>query len=317
MLPRGADAVVRLEDAEAGGGVVEVFEPAVPGQNIMEAGADIRAGELVLRAGDILTPARLGVLSALGFTSARVLRRPKVAILSTGDELLRPGEPLRPGMIYDVNWITMMASVLALGGEPSFLGVAKDEISELTARMAEGLKSADMLIATGASSVGASDLMREALGDLGADVVVDGIRVKPGKPTIIALLGCKPIFCLPGNPTSALTTFSVFVEPVLARMAGLAGVWRPSVRARLASRVIPDAGRYNFVPVSLEKAGGGFSARPVLKGSGAITSLSQADGFVEVPEGVEVLPEGSEVRVRLFWPIRPIGRSEVEVLLGG
>jgi len=285
---------------------------------VMERGADIRAGETALCSGELLTPAKLGVLSALGLRSVLVFEKPKVAVISTGVELLRPGEELEPGKIYDINWITMMGAVRMALGEPLFLGVVGDELAELVERLSEGLEGADVVIATGASSVGASDIMREALEGVGAHVLVDGVRCKPGKPTIIALSGRKPIFCLPGNPTSALTMFMVFVEPFLARMAGLREIRRPVVRARLASRILPDTGRYNFVPVSLSPGpDGSLVAMPIAKGSGAITSLSSAHGFVEVPEGTPVVEEGSEVLVRLFWPAWPIGRFELEAPLGG
>ena len=318
MLPEGADAVVRIEATERQERDVLVFEAVAPGQNIMERGADVRAGEAVLCSGELLTPAKLGVLSALGLKEIAVFKKPKVAVLSTGVELLRPGEELGPGKIYDINWITMMSAVRMAMGNPFFLGIARDELSDLVEHLSEGLERADVVIATGASSIGASDLMREALKALGARLLVDGVRCKPGKPTIIALHDHKPVFCLPGNPTSALTMFMVFVEPFLARMAGLREIRRPVVRARLASRILPDTGRYNFVPVSLSRGpDGSLLASPITKGSGAITSLSSAHGFVEVPEGTPLVEEGSEVLVRLFWPSWPIGRFELEAPLGG
>jgi len=313
MMPEGANAVVRAEATERRGRDVLVFEAVAPGQNVMERGADIKAGEKALCSGELLTPAKLGVLSALGLREVVVFKKPKVAVISTGVELVRPGEELGPGKIYDINWITMMAAVRMAFGEPLFLGIARDELYELKDHLSEGLERADAVIATGASSIGASDLMREALQALGARLLVDGIRCKPGKPTIIALHGRKPVFCLPGNPTSALTMFMVFVEPVLARMAGLREIRRPFVKARLASRILPDTGRYNFVPVSLSRgANGSLLAMPIAKGSGAITSLSSAHGFVEVPEGTPLVEEGSEVLVRLFWPAWPMGRFELE-----
>ena len=312
MLPEGADAVVRVEGTAREGECVLVMEPVSPGQNVMEADADVRAGQVVLKAGTLLTPQRIGILSALGLETVEVFARPRVAVFSTGEELLRPGEPLVPGKIYDINWATITAAARLAGGEPSFMGVAPDELEELRALLARGLEEADVVVATGASSVGAADLMREALSAIGARVLVDGVRCKPGKPTIIALAGGKPIFCLPGKPTSALLTFTLFAEPVIARMAGLAGVARPVVSARLAERVVPDTGRHNFVFVRLAKAaGGGLVAEPIFKDAAAITALGLAHGFVEVPEGTELLPEGSEVLVVLFWPAWPVGRSDL------
>ena len=316
MLPEGADAVVRVEATEKRGRDVLVFEAVAPGQNVMERGADIKAGETALCSGELLTPAKLGVLSALGLEDVAVFEKPRVAVISTGAELLRPGESLEPGKIYDINWITMMSAIRIALCEPLFLGIAGDELNDLVNRLSEGLGQADAVIATGASSIGASDLMRDALQALGARLLLDGVRCKPGKPTIIALHGRKPVFCLPGNPTSALMMFVVFVEPFLARMAGLREVRRPVVMAKLASRILPDTGRYNFVPVSLSRgADGSLLARPIAKGSGAITSLSSAHGFVEVQEGTPLVEEGSEVLVRLFWPAWPMGRFELEAPL--
>jgi len=313
MLLRGADAVVRLEGTLRSSEEILVFEPVVPGQNVMEADADIRKGQKALLAGEILTPSRLGVLSALGLRRVRVFVKPKVAVISTGVELVEPGHPLEEGKIYDINWISLAKAVEAVGGEAFFLGVARDELEEIKSFLSRGLEIADVVVASGASSVGTSDIMKDALEALGADIIVDGVRCKPGKPTIIALAGEKPIFCLPGNPASALITFMVFVEPILARMAGLKGVWRPTARATLALRVVPDVGRHNFIPVSLSRRGdGALVATPILKGSGAITSLAMAQGYVEAPEGTEFLPEGEEVLVKLFWPVVPLGRSDLE-----
>ena len=314
MLPEGADAVVRVEATAREGDRVLVMEPVSPGQNVMEADADVKAGQVVLRAGDLLTPQRIGILSALGLRAVRVLVRPRVAIFSTGVELVEPGRPLEPGKIYDINWASLTAAVKLAGGEPIFLGVARDELGELKAFLARGLEIADLVVASGASSVGAADLMRDALSALGARVLVDGVRCKPGKPTIIALAGGKPVFCLPGKPTSALLTFMLFVEPVLARMAGLAGVRRPKIRATLAKRVMPDTGRHNFIFVRLSRAEDGrLLAEPIYKDAAAITALGLAHGYVEAPEGTEVLPEGSEVEVTLLWPAWPVGRSELEL----
>ncbi len=314
MLPEGADAVVKVEATTREDDRVLAFEAVAPGQNVMAADADVKAGDVILRAGDLITPQRLGILSALGLRSVKVFRRPKVAIISTGVELVPPGGRLGPGQVYDINWASLHGAVRLAGGEPVFLGIARDRLDELTSLLSKGLELADLVVATGASSVGASDLMREALAALGARVIVDGVRCKPGKPTIIAEAGGKPVFCLPGKPTSALVTFTVFVEPILAKLAGLKGIARPTVKATLAARVVPDAGRHNFVPVVLSKgaASGRFLARPVFKDAAAITALGSAHGYVEMPEGTEFLPEGAEVEVVLFWPAWPLGRSDIE-----
>jgi len=301
-IPDGADAVVPVEWTRGGaGGSILVLRGVASGENVMEVGRDIRRGDVVLRRGTRLTPTALGVLSALGMPKIKVYAKPRVAILSTGRELVEPGGPLADGRIYDVNWITLYASVEECGGEPIFLGVAGDDPKEISGMLRKGLGMADLVLVSGGTSVGATDLMRNVVDGLGEPgVIVDGVRMKPGKPTIIGVVGSKPIFCLPGNPTSALVSFHNFAAPVIRAMAALPETRRLRIKARMATRLIPASGRLNTIPVRLETRGGGVYACPILRGSGAITSLALADGYVEIPEDVKLVEEGEEVQVHLF-----------------
>ena len=301
-IPDGADAVVPVEWTRRGaGGSILVLRGVASGENVMEVGRDIRRGDVVLRRGTRLTPTALGVLSALGMPKIKVYAKPRVAILSTGRELVEPGGPLADGRIYDVNWITLYASVEECGGEPIFLGVAGDDPKEISGMLRKGLGVADLVLVSGGTSVGATDLMRNVVDGLGEPgVIVDGVRMKPGKPTIIGVVGSKPIFCLPGNPTSALVSFHNFAAPVIRAMAALPETRRLRIKARMATRLIPASGRLNTIPVRLETRGGGVYACPILRGSGAITSLALADGYVEIPEDVKLVEEGEEVQVHLF-----------------
>ena len=297
-LPDGADAVVMLEWTERGDGEVVVYRSVSPWENVMRKGSDIRAGSKPLKAGTVLGPRQLGVLSALGFTEVKVFRRPRVAVLSTGDELAEPGKPLSYGMVYDVNSTTLSTYAEKCGAESLVLGVAGDRPDEIRRMLLRGLETADVVVVSGGASVGVRDYMRDVVKSLGAPgMVVDGVRIKPGKPTMVAVVDGKPVFCLPGHPTSALMTFHVFVAPILRAMAGLPDTAGKTVRARLSKRVISETGRRLFQPVKLLEDG---AAEPIFKGSGAVTSPSEADGFVIVPEDVRMLPEGSEVEVHLF-----------------
>lgn len=291
-MPKGANCVVMVEHAEKSDGEIRISRPAHPGENVMRAGADIRKGEKILAKGTVLTPRETGVLAALGIDAVKVLARPRVAIISTGTELVEPGEPLVPGKIYDVNARSITDVVKGQGCIPEFLGVARggDELW----RLLKGTRH-DVVITTGGTSVGEEDVSRAVIEKLG-EVLVHGLAVKPGKPTLLADIRGKPFIGLPGYPTSALVVFYVLVAPFLRHLAGLPRLEPRKIRARLASRVFSARGRREYLPVSVANG----LASPILKGSGAITTLAGADGFVEIPERVEILEEGSEVDVVLF-----------------
>ncbi len=306
-MPDGANAVVPVEYTREGEGAVYVLRAHPPGANVMARGADIRAGTVVLKRGSRLGPRELGVLSALGFTRVKVYARPRVAVISTGDELVPPGSPLRPYSTYDVNWITLLSSAEGCGCTAEFLGAVGDDPAQLEEKLRLAVERYDAAVVSGGSSVGAGDLMRRVVPRLGEPgILVDGVRVKPGKPTIVASVGGKPLFCLPGYPTSALIAFSVFAAPILRAMAGLPPKPREKVvNAKVPVRLRPAPGRTTFFAVKLERRGKELVAVPILKGSGAITTLALADGYVVVDEHVEVLPEGSTVQVHLFEGVEP------------
>jgi putative molybdopterin biosynthesis protein len=282
---------------------LKVYRPVVPGENIMASGADIMAGELVLRTGDILTPRELGVLAAIGRASVNVYKKPRVAILSTGNEVIEPGEKLEFGKIYDINGRTLADSVKENGGDPVFLGVIGDRMEAIKIGITEALAEADMVLTSGGTSAGIGDLLYRVIDELGPPgILAHGIAVRPGKPAIIGITQGKPVFGLPGYPTSALMIFNVFARPVLRKMAGLPSEPESRiVEARAAERIFSSGGRREYMPVNLVQSDTGeFMVYPVPGGSGAITTLAEADGFIEVSEGTAYLDEGSKVKVELF-----------------
>jgi len=302
-MPKGANAVVMVEYTQREGLEVTVWKAVAPGGNVMAAGSDIMMGENILRAGKRVTPVELGVLAALGIGKVKVLRKPRVAILSTGNELLPPGATLDYGKVYDINSSALSGAVSESGGEPFLLGVARDDPDEIRSRIGEALRDADVVITSGSTSAGFGDLIYKVVDSLGKPgILVHGIAVKPGKPTLLAVLNGKPLFGLPGYPTSALIIFNLLVRPLLLSMAGLAEERRDTrVKAKTAVRIFTSKGRREFLPVCVvQDEAGNLRVYPMLSGSGAITSLAIADGFIEVPETREFLEEGEDVHVNLF-----------------
>ncbi len=293
-VPSGADAVVMIEQTVRDGVTVCFRAPAHAGQNIGPRGSDVRAGQRVLDEGTFLTPARLGVVAALGLTDATVYARPRVAILCTGNEVVEPGRPLGRGRIFDVNTETLAAVMREHGGDP----VTYPPVADDRAAIAEALDAAlgaDVVLIAGGSSVGERDYILEVISARG-DVRFKGIAIKPGKPTIFGLADGRPVFGMPGNPTSCLSNAYLLVVPLLRALARLPPRADPVVTARLARAVTSPPGRHQFYPVRLE----GGEAVPAFKGSGDITSLANADGYFEIPEDVERVPEGEVVKVRRF-----------------
>ncbi len=301
-LPRGADAVVMVEHTEPGpGGTVLVRRPAAPGQGIGHAGGDIARGEVLLRRGTVVTSREIGMLAAAGVASLPVYRRPRVAVLSTGDELVAPGVPLGPAQIYDSNGPIVAAAVRENGGEPETFGVTGDDEAALDATLREAFATCDMVILSGGTSKSAGDLTYRVVARLGSPgVVAHGVALKPGKPLCLAVADGKPVVVLPGFPTSAMFTFHDFVVPVLRRMAGLPPRGEDAVEARLPVRVPSDLGRTEFVMAALTKSPEGLVAYPTGKGSGAVTSFSQADGFFAIEAMADHAPAGSMARVTLL-----------------
>jgi molybdenum cofactor synthesis domain-containing protein len=293
-LPEGADAVVMIEQTMRKGESVAIRTTVRVGQNIGMRGSDVRAGQRVLAAGTFLTAAQLGVIAAIGLPSARVYTRPRVAILCTGNEVVAPGQPLGAGRIYDVNTATLAAVVRQHGGQPvPYLPVADDRAA--IADAFEAALPADMVLVSGGSSVGERDYILEMMEARGA-VLFQGIAIKPGKPTIFSVASGRPVFGMPGNPTSCLSNAYLLVAPLLRRIARLPPQPDSVVQARLARTVASPAGRHQFYPVRLE----GNDAIPAFKGSGDITSLAGADGYFEIAERVEQVEAGTLVDVRRF-----------------
>lgn len=302
-IPRGADAVVMLEYAVRKGGTVLVHRPVSAGENVMRAGSDIPKGKTVLKKGQALSSREIGVLAAIGLKKVKVYRRPKVVIASTGAEIVEPGRSLPHGKIYDINAHTLSAAVLECGGEPINLGIIPDKKDQLKASLKKALNQADAVITSGGVSVGPKDVVPKVLNELGEPgVIISGIAVKPGKPTTFAIIEGKPVFSLPGHPTSALLIFHLFVRPAICAMAGKREEAPLTVRAVAAAKMFPARGRRTFVMVKLDRGkSGGLLASPVPLGlSGAITTLAKADGFVQILEDQQFVEAGEEVEVYLF-----------------
>ena len=304
VVPRGADAVVMLEDTDAEGDRLEVRRPVVPGANLASAGSDIARGEVVLRPGDLLSSRETGMLAALGLTSAQVVRRPRVFLFSTGDEVVAPGEPLRDGFIYDSNGRILGDAIREAGGEPVDRGIVRDDEAALRAELDHALAEADLVLFSGGTSKGAGDLSYRVLEEIG-EIVVHGVALKPGKPIVLGRCGAKPVVILPGFPTSAVFTFHEFVAPWIRERAGLPPQRRGLRRARLPRAVVSERGRTEYDLVHLVEArDGSLTAYPLGKGSGSVTTYARADGFFRIPSEMERVEASEEVEVTLIGPLR-------------
>ncbi|MDW8039852.1 MAG: molybdopterin-binding protein [Nitrososphaerota archaeon] len=301
-MPEGADAVVMFEDTERKNGEVYVYTAVTKDENVMKAGADIKRGETIARQGQFLTSREIGAIAAVGRAKVKVYKIPKVAIFSTGAEITEPGKPLAPGKIYDINAYSLSAAIQESGGKPVYLGVFPDDPVELEKALKTALASADMVVTSGGVSVGPRDVMPTTLSQLGKPgVIVCGIATKPGKPTTVAVISGKPVFALPGHPTSALLIFHLLVRPIIERAAGKKPTENTTIKALTSVRMFPARGRKTFVTVKLKRDSGRWVAEPVPTGlSGAITTILRADGFVEIPENQQFVDEGEEVTVYLL-----------------
>jgi len=300
VVPRGADAVQMVEQSEVEGDTLQLYKPVAPGANIQVAGADMRQGETVLRAGQRLTTRELGVLAALGIDRVRVSGRPRVAVISTGDELVSPGQPLEPGKIYDSNATTVAAAVRDNGGEAEFLGVIADDVDALRAACQRARDEFDVIVLSGGTSKGAGDLTFPIIDSIAEPgVLVHGVGIKPGKPIVLAAWDGRPVVVLPGFPTSAIITFNLFVAPVIRRLANLPVEARAElVEAHLAVRYHSAEGRHEHVLVNLvPRKGEAPAAYPMAGASGSIHAFAQADGTMEVAADRSVVREGEKVWV--------------------
>lgn len=303
-VPRGADAIVMIEQTEMVGETSVLVARAVsPGQNIAFAGSDIAQGQTLLRRGTTIGAGEVAMLAAVGLGMVEVWRKPRVAVLSTGDELVQPGEALRPAAVYDSNGPTVAAALEENGCLALRLGAVADDPDQLRAAMREAFAGADALILSGGTSKGAGDLTYKIVGDLGAPgIIAHGVALKPGKPLCLAVCDGKPVVVLPGFPTSAMFTFHDIIVPFLRVLAGLPEREERALKARLPVAISSELGRTEFVMVALSQGSDDLVAQPVGKGSGAVTAFSQADGFLRVEALVDSLPAGADVEVTLFTP---------------
>ena len=305
MLPKGATAVVMVEYTnEMPDGTLEVRRPVAPGDNILHPGEDVRARDPLFPAGRRLRPQDIGLMAALGIARVPVHQKPRVAVLSSGDEIVPITKQPPPGRVRDANAFLVAALVTQGGGVPLFKGIVPDDQETLHAILAEALEEADLVLISGGSSVGTRDLSLRAIQDLpGAEILVHGVAIRPGKPTILADIAGKPLLGLPGHPASAAVVMQVLGQPLLHRLAGLAdgpSPWGGTVQARLSRNLAGATGREDFVRVRLREDQEALWADPVLGPSGLLSPLVKSDGLVVIPLGVEGLFKGDPVAVKLF-----------------
>ena len=289
--PSGANAVVMVEFTEKRGNKVLITKPVYPGANISKLGEDIKTGDVVLYKGAPLTPAKIGTISALGRTKVEVYQKPRVSVIATGTEIVQPGQQLNPGQIYDVNSFTLEAILKKNGAIVQRHPVITDEPKLLREGIEKALES-DMVVLSGGSSVGERDLLAGILEEMG-QVLFHGVQIKPGKPTLFGLIHGKPVFGMPGFPTSCLSNAHIFLVPAVRKIARLPSGTERTIRARMGKRIVSSSGRKQFLTVRIENG----IAYPVFKHSGAITSMAQADGYIMLPINLDVIEEGDEIEV--------------------
>jgi molybdenum cofactor synthesis domain-containing protein len=302
-LPEGADAVVMLEDTERVDNQLQVYTSITPQTNVMKKGSDIKSGRTILLAGQVLGASEIGVLAALGLTTICCLKSPIVAVLSIGNEIVEPGKLLPTGKIFDINTYSLSTAIMECGAKPLFFGVTPDDKTALRKTLEIALTSADVVITSGGVSVGPYDYTPQIIDSLGKPgVVISGMAVKPGKPTTIAFAQNKPIFSLPGNPTAALLMFHLIARPVILRLCGKTSYDVRSIRALAGTKLFSAKGRRTFVMIKLELdvEKNRLIAEPIVEASGAITTLTNADGFIEIPENQQYINKDEEVIIKLL-----------------
>jgi molybdopterin molybdotransferase len=299
-IPDGADAVVPVEETEESGDHVRILEPVRAGQHIRFRGEDVQAGQTVIAAGTLIRSPQAGMLASMGKAMVSVHRRPTVAIVSTGDELLELGEPPAPGMIINSNSIALAAAVTEAGGIPQVLGIARDNRESHRQILSQGLE-ADMLVTSAGVSAGDRDLVREVLAELGVRQLFWMVEIKPGRPTAFGVAGRVPVFSLPGNPVSSMITFEQFVRPAILRMTGHCGVLRPLTTAVLAHEVRKKPGRLHFLRVTISSEGGRYlAASSGDQNTGIMTTMVNANAIALLPADHGHFPAGSEVQVHIL-----------------
>jgi molybdopterin molybdotransferase len=303
MLPTGADAVVMVEDTQpAHEAEIEIFKAAADGENVLQIGEDVVQGQEVIRSGSILRPAEIGGLMALGITQVAVSRKPLVGIISSGDEVISPEAEISPGQVRDVNSYTLSALIEQNGGSVKRYGIVSDTLEQMTEVVAQAHTECDLVVITAGSSASTRDLTAQVLDALGEPgVLVHGVNVRPGKPTILAVCDGKPMIGLPGNPVSALVIADLFVVPVVFGLLDRSvQTAKPAVTARLQINLSSQAGREDWVAVTLEKTEDGYLAEPIFGKSNLIFTLARADGLVCIPAAANGLSAGEMVTVEIF-----------------
>jgi len=302
-LPKGADAVVMIENTKKRDGKLEVWVQLATGGNVSKKGEDVKKGEKILKAGTRLKPYHLALLSALGNSEVKVVEKPRIAILATGNELAEAGSKLSGSQIFESNRVMLSAMCRELDAEPVDLGIAKDDLAEIAEKLMIGLRKCDAVITSGGTSVGKLDLVPEAVNNSGKPgVIVHGMALRPAMPTALAVLDGKPVMILSGNPVAAIIGFEVFARPLICKMLGMKQAEpRPTVNAVMTRKMATALGRKTFVRVRVTQKNGEYFAEPVsARGSGAISTMTRGNGFVIVPENREGVTEGERVTVHLF-----------------
>jgi molybdopterin molybdotransferase len=301
--PKGANAVVMLENTKRIDDKIEVWVPVTPSENVSRKGEDVPKGKVAVKAGTRLKPQHLGLIAAFGIIEIKVVEKPKVAILATGNELVDIGEKPRENQIFEVNRLILSSLCREIGAEPVDLGIAKDDADDILGKLKFGLEKTDGIITTGGTSVGVSDLVPEVVNKIGKPgVIVHGVAMRPAMPTALAVVEGKPVMILSGNPVAAMLGFEVFARPLIFRLLGLKQEeLRPVVKAKITRRFSTALGKKTFVRVRVLQHNGELFAEPIsARGSGIISTMTKANGYVVVPENREGLEKGEYVSVHLF-----------------
>jgi len=302
-LPKGANAVVMLENTKRVKEKIQVWSQVTPGENVSKKGEDIQRGDVAAEVGTRLKPQHLGLIAALGISKVEVFEKPIIAVLTTGNELVELGNKLEENQIFDINKLVLSVLCRELGAEPLDLGIARDDVDEISKMLRVGLEESDVIITSGGTSVGGSDFVPDAVNMIGKPgVIVHGVAMRPAMPTALAAVNGKPILILPGNPVAAIVGFEVFARPLVCRMLGMKKVEpRISVQAKMTRGIATTLGRRNFVRVRVFRHDGELLAEPVsARGSSMMSTMTKANGYVIVPENREGLEEKEPVYVQLF-----------------
>jgi len=300
VMPRGANAVVMIEDCHVEKNRVKVMRPVVPGENTAHAGSDIMRGEIIVRESTIITSRETALLSSQGITEIEVYRKPKIAIISTGDELVEPGARLKEGQIYDTNAQVISDIIHENGAQVHYFGIVKDDFEQIKNKIKNALDY-DMIILSGGTSAGSGDVCYRTLESEKPGIIVHGVAIKPGKPLVLGAIGNKPIVILPGFPTSAIITFHIFVKPIIRKLARLADEGIKKLKAKMAVRYHSAKGVHEYCMVDIvQDSEGNLTAYPITKTSGSITTFVHADGFIEIEQNKEMVLKDEEVEVTLL-----------------